>query len=199
MRLLATLLFAVLVAACSGATTPAETTPTQATPAAPAPNNATPTANGQANETTPAPGQQSVNPNDPLGFGNAANTAMVVIGDQTYTFENLYCVTLAGALGASSVGGDPTVDISLPPENWQSAGGEWEDPSVRVQSDEPYFDYQAGGSVDDRITPEMSQVTSFSSDGKHASGEANFIDEAKFMLDQSSPSVSGTFEVTCGS
>lgn len=142
---------------------------------------------------------ESVNPDDPLGFGEAQNTATVTVGDTTYEFENLYCVTIGGALGASSVGGDPTVDISLPPEGWETSGEDWSPPSVRVQGDDPYFDYMAGGDVamaDDRLAG-RSQVDSFSSDGYHATGEATFIDQQAFMLDATTEGMTGTFEVTC--
>lgn len=141
----------------------------------------------------------SVNPDDPLGFGEAQNTATVTIGDTTYEFENLYCVTMGGALGASSVGGDPTVDISLPPEGWETSGEDWSPPSVRVQGDDPYLDFMAGGDVamaDDRLT-DRSQVDSFSSDGYHATGDATFMDEQSFMLDAGTEPVTGSFEVTC--
>jgi hypothetical protein len=136
-------------------------------------------------------------PVDGLGFGKAGNSAVVKIGDQTYEFENLYCVTLAGAIGAQSVSGDPHVNIDLPPMNWQTSGEGWEPPAVSVDGDDPYFDLTAGAAVSDSRLVGKSQVDSFDSDGKHATGTATFIDITAFMLDQSTPTVSGTFEVTC--
>ncbi len=176
------------LAACSGGAAPS------------APGQSNPTADPQTNATdNPTSGQQSVNPDDPLGFGSAENTAVVVIGDQRFEFSNLYCVTMSGALGASSVGGDPTVDMTLPPGDWQTSGDEWDPPYVSVSLDDPYHTYSAGNAPDTRITAEQSQVDSYTSDGHHASGTATFIDVAAFMTDQNTASMSGSFEVTCGS
>jgi len=161
-----------------------------------------PPANSQAPlANTAAPAEQpSVAVDNPVSaFGKAENSAVVVVGDQRYEFANLYCVTIAGALGASSVGGDPKVDISLPPEGWETSGSDWDPPSIRIQADEPYLDLQAGNVLDTRVTDDQSHVDSFNSDGKHATGTATFLDMATFMTDQSTPSVAGTFEVTCGS
>jgi hypothetical protein len=178
---------AVALAACSGAQSDNQTEP----PA----NSGAPVANTAA----PA-GQPSVPVDNPVSaFGSADNTAVVVIGDQRYEFANLYCVTLAGAMGASSVSGDPKVNIDLPPQDWETSGSDWDPPSIRIQEDDPYLDLQAGNVLDTRVTDEQSLVDSFTSDGKHATGTATFLDMATFMIDQSTPSVSGTFEVTCGS
>lgn len=159
-------------------------------------------ANSQAPAaTSAAPAEQPTGApdNNPLsGFGKDSNTAVVVIGDQRYEFADLYCVTLAGALGAESLGGDPKVDISLPPEGWETSGEDWDPPSVRIQGDEPYMDLVAGNPADNRVTEEQSRVDSFSSDGHHATGTAIFFDQAGYLgADQPPPSVSGTFEVTC--
>jgi hypothetical protein len=52
---------------------------------------------------TPAGGEPT-NPDDPLGFGREANTAVVTIGDRRFEFGNLFCVTIGGAIGAASTG-----------------------------------------------------------------------------------------------
>lgn len=147
-----------------------------------------------------ASAEASVKPDDPLGFGNEDATAKVTIGDQTFEFGNLYCVTLGGALGAVSVGGDPKVDISIPPENWESSGEDWPPPSVQVSSDEPYFTYDADAELSDQMTnvePGQSQVDSFSTDGYHASGTATFFDAFADVSGTPQEPISGTFEVTC--
>jgi hypothetical protein len=52
---------------------------------------------------------------DPLsGFRDDEASAVVIIGDERYEFDGLRCVTMGGALGAASMGGDPSVNISLP-------------------------------------------------------------------------------------
>ncbi len=178
----------VLALAVVGCASSSGQTQPPANSEAPAANTAAPT------------GQPSVAVDNPVSaFGKAENSAVVVIGDQRYEFANLYCVTLAGAMGASSVGGDPTVNIDLPPQDWETSGSDWDPPSIRIQEDDPYLDLQAGNVLDTRVTDEQSHVDTFNSDGKHATGTATFLDLATFMTDQSTPSVSGTFEVTCGS
>jgi hypothetical protein len=184
---------AIALAGCSAADSGNQTQP-PANSQAPA-NSEVPVA------TTAAPAEQATGApdNNPLsGFGKDSNTAVVVIGGQSYEFADLYCVTLAGALGAESLGGDPKIDISLPPEGWETSGDEWDPPSVRIQGDDPYMDLVAGNPADNRITEEQSRVDSFSSDGHHATGTATFYDQAAAVdADQPPPSVSGTFEVTC--
>lgn len=153
---------------------------------------------GASSDESKSSASASVNPDDPLGFGNEDATAVVTIGDQTYEFGNLYCVTIGGALGAASVGGDPQVDITLPPEDWETSGDGWDPPSIRVDSDEPYFIIHANAQLADQMTnvePGQSQVDSFSTDGYHASGTATFLDP--FAGGTPPEPMTGTFEVTC--
>lgn len=103
-------------------------------------------------------------------------------------------------MGVSSVGGDPQVNIDLPPLDWETSGEDWDPPSIRVSGDEPYFDMQARGETmvaDARVQPGSSQVDSFESDGYRASGEATFIDATAVMVSQDPEPVTGTFEVRC--
>ncbi len=141
----------------------------------------------------------SVDPSDPLaGFRDKDATAVVVIGDQRYEFSGLYCVTMGGALGAKSVGGDPTVSIDLPPQDWETSAEGWDPPAVVVSIDDPYAKYSADPQAAEYLTnikPGMSQVDSFTTDGYQASGAASFVDVADFS---SGPvSITGTFEVSC--
>lgn len=125
-------------------------------------------------------------------------TAVVVIGDQRYEFADLYCVTMGGALGAVTLAADPSVDINLPPEGWETSGDDWDPPSVQLSGDEPYFDFHAGGETVElmgSIEEGASQVDSYESDGFHATGTATFADLAN-VSDVPAP-LTGTFEVTC--
>jgi hypothetical protein len=123
---------------------------------------------------------------------------VVVIGDERFEFTDLYCVTMGGALGALSLASDPSVDISLPPANWESSGEDWEAPNVIVRGDEPYLDWHAGGETVElmsNIGPGVSQVDSFESDGFHATGSATFVSLAEHS--DAPEGIQGTFEVTC--
>lgn len=147
-------------------------------------------------DATPAPDDGD---DDPLAtFRDEEASARVMIGDQTFEFAGLYCVTLGGALGAASVGTDPTVNIDIPPADWETSTDDWDPPSIRLSSDEPYFDFQAGPEAVEfyeGIEPGMSQVDSFETDGYRVTGTATFVDVAIFG--EAPQPVTGSFEVTC--
>lgn len=156
-------------------------------------------------EATPvAPdGGATTNPDDPLGFGDEANTAVVTIGDQRYEFGNLYCVTIGGALGAVSVGGDPQVDIDIPPMDWETSADGWDPPSVQVNLEDMNWIASPEDTALPNIEPGLSQVDSFNTDGYHATGTATFMDSSAWqgfqfgLQDEQPEPVQGTFEVTC--
>lgn len=182
----------LLLTACSA--TPGSGTPAPAADQTAAPGGATPVPPGAV---------VTANPDDPLGFGEEGNTAVVTIGDQRYEFGNLYCVTIGGAIGAVSVGGEPTVDIDLPPMDWQTSGEGWDPPSVEVNSDDESWSANPEDTALPSIEPGLSQVDSFTSDGFQATGTATFMhvgDWQAFQFDLSDEKpepVQGTFEVTC--
>jgi hypothetical protein len=153
-------------------------------------------AGGDGTDPTAAPTADS---DDPLsGFRDEDATAVVVIGDERYEFEGLYCVTMFGALSAASVGDvDPKVNIQIPPDGWETSGDEWDPPSVHVASDEPYFRMEANAGLVDELSPIYagSQVDSFTTDGYRASGTGLFLDSYDFTPDQEL--VAGRFEVSC--
>ena len=193
MRLKFVVLMGLLLVGCSGAPPGVpgggdQPPPAPTTPAVPG---------------TPAGGEPA-DPDDPLGFGRDANTAVVTIGDERYEFANLFCVTIGGAIGAASTGGDPRVDIDLPPLDWETSSEDWDPPSVRVIVDgvgtwiaDPEHTALPG------IEPGLSQVDSYNSDRFHATGSATFMDASGWQrvqmgLDVEPPDpVAGTFEVTC--
>jgi len=189
----------LLLTACSaapGGGTPAgdQGTPPPAPGQTAAPGGAAPTPPGAVVTT---------NPDDPLGFGEEANTAVVTIGDQRYEFSNLYCVTLGGAMGAVSVGGEPTVDIDLPPMDWETSAEDWDPPGVEVDVGDENWIADADDTGLIQIEPGLSQVDSFESDGYHATGRATFMEASAWngvqmgLSDEAPDPVQGTFEVTC--
>jgi hypothetical protein len=149
-------------------------------------------------------GGEPANPDDPLGFGEEANTAVVTIGDQRYEFGNLRCFTVGGAIGAQSRDGDPRVDIDLPPLDWETSGDDWSPPGIRVIV-EGVGTWIANPehTALPRIEPGLSQVDSYETDGFRATGTATFMDAngwqaAQFGLEDQPPDpVQGTFGVAC--
>lgn len=184
------LLAAATLAACGGP--PAQTSSVAAD------SGSQPSDVGGSTPASAAASQASTD--DPLGFGEEENVAVVTIGDDSYEFTDLYCVSMGGAMGATSVGGDPQVNIDLPPLDWETSDEGWDPPSIRVSGDDPYFDMQAGGetvAADERVEPGSSQVDSFESDGYHATGTATFIDANAVMVSEDPEPITGTFEVNC--
>ncbi len=132
-------------------------------------------------------------------FIDAGASAVVTIDGTRYEFTDLYCVTIAGAMGVQSIKGNPKVNIDLPPLGWETSGAGWDPPSVSVSSDEPSFTLVAGAETIGYIAnlkAEDSRVDSYDTDGYCATGTATFID-ANVALTQAAEPLKGTFEVTC--
>lgn len=142
--------------------------------------------------------------------------AIVTIGTETYEADMsgslAACIALGGAVGG--VGqiiepGSGTIDMTIPPEDWESSSEDWDPPSIRVDLGEDDngvpIDWRAGGEIVESF-PDLvgkSQVDSFSVDGSTATGTATFIDFFQVQLagsgqvDDPEP-VEGTFEINCG-
>jgi hypothetical protein len=185
----------LVVAACSSGGGSVPTSPSGGTNG---PDAATPeTASGPPDA---GPGGASLNPEELVDqFRDEGSSAVVVVGDQRFEFDGLYCVNIGGAMAALSVGVIPSVDIEVPPEDWAtSTTQDWDPPSISIDIDEPDMQLVAGGdflSSLPKFQPGMSQVDDFSTDGYHATGTATFVDIADFTADL--VPVAGTFEVTC--
>jgi hypothetical protein len=165
--------------------------------------NPTPGAAANSQAASLPSAEPSLDAGDPLGFGKDENTSSVTIGGETYEFADLYCVVLAGALSAASVGGDLRVSIDLPPAGWESSGEDWNPPGVKVQvGDETVWIAASGDPALEEIPADMSAVTDYQTDGSHATGTALFVDSVKWFAyqfqDGPKPEPQeGTFEVTC--
>lgn len=123
--------------------------------------------------------------------------ASVTIDGQTYTAtEQRVCVRLGGGLSAQFLDSDAdiSIDIDLPPEDWETDTTEdWDPPAVRVDvGDEAQL--QSGRSDIVVGMPETA-VTSYSIDGVHASGDGDFVDV--FQAPADAVVVVGSFDVTC--
>jgi hypothetical protein len=185
----------LIVAACSSGATDSDPGSAGTT----APDAATPETTAGAPDAEPT-GADSADTDDPLDdFRDEGSSAVVIIGDERYEFEDLYCVSIGGAMGASSIGNvDPDVRIDLPPEDWETSAQEWEPPSVSLSIDDPYTQWIAGGDLVIQLPkykPGTSQVDGFTTDGYHATGTATFVDIA-IPTEELTP-VTGSFEVTC--
>ena len=142
-------------------------------------------------------------------------SAVVTIGKKRYEFDMsgtiaTQCSTMFGVVGGSgeaSDGSDVSLDLEIPPEGYESDPqlAELSAPALRVRDNEKDQDWRAGGENlgDSGVRAGESQVDSYSSDGKSASGTATFIDvNALRFLDRTTNErpqpVQGSFEINCG-
>jgi hypothetical protein len=173
---------AIVLSACTSASdgvgasggAPTDAAPV-ATPAGGAPTDAAPAGSGLLDS-----------------FKDEGSSAVVTIDGQRYEWTDLYCVTLGGAMGVASIDDDPSVNIDIPPEGWETSGEGWEPPSVTVRGDEPYFNYVAGDETITGGNPGV-KVDSVTTDGFRATGSATFLD----LDSPDAQTLTGTFEVTC--
>lgn len=122
------------------------------------------------------------------------------------------CVAMGGAVGgAGPITGldDGSVDLTIPPEDWETSTQEWDAPYIRLDLGEDEsgtpVDWRAGGDIIEQTEglDGKSQVDSFTIDGTTATGSATFIDFFQWQLYQGGQieepePVVGTFEVSCG-
>lgn len=164
-------------------------------------SNGQPSGDGSGSAPTqPAGGVNGTNGGG--GSSAAENTALVVVDGERYEFTLQNCVAIGGALsaaGKATGGADISVNIDLPPANWESSRDDWDPPSVRLSDDVKNVDWRAGGEVIGEfaaVGEGQSQVDSYVVDGNRASGAAAFVDLYAVMKGDFK-AVKGTFEITC--
>jgi hypothetical protein len=169
-----------------------------------------------AQEASPTPASASPAA-DPVGlvegFDFGAGAAVVTIGDQRYEFsmatETIGSTTyvaicrevfgLIQADGHASDGRAITVDLMIPPVDWDSyEDGRYDPPRIVVDIDDPYArwiadaDWAAANGVEGQ-----SQVDAYVKDGLYATGSATFFEEGALFQDPPGVPVEGAFEVRC--
>jgi hypothetical protein len=186
------------MAACGGSAAESPATEERAT-GTPAPQGASSApVSSDAPPATDAPANPDIGP---------LNTAVVVIGTDRYEFSDVQCSIFAPRyIQAGNFGGDPEVQIVLPPEGWESQGDTFEPPSVQVTIGDEFAGgmlWLAGDNGSPTITPiaaGSSQIDSYDvPDGRpvKATGTATFIDLAAHRRGEDAAVLSGTFEVSC--
>ena len=210
-RLLALTAAALLVlSACGGDSDDADSTdPTDA------PSEATTTVAGGDDAATTTDAGDTATTTVASGGGDG-EYAIVTIGDETYEadFDGTFsqCISMGGAIGGvAPIAGveDATIDMTIPPPDWETSAEGWDPPSIRLDlgedADGVPIDWRAGGDIvmENPDLDGKSQVDSVSNDGTTASGTATFIDFFQVQLFQSGQvdepqPVSGTFEISCG-
>ena len=190
----------LILAACGS--DDGEATATADPTAAPA---ATDTDTGDV-ESSDADGAADGVPDSIADLASETGTATVTIGDETYEFtlagtatidETTYvgrCETLFGMIvgsGFATDGRDITVDMEVPPVDWESYEDDrYDPPAIGVKDNEANASWVANQG-DDFVVG--SGVNEFEQDEMSASGSATFVNQ----WDPDSDPVEGSFEVDC--
>jgi hypothetical protein len=170
-----------------------------------------------AQESSPAPAIESPVAGDTEAlleeFDFGSGGAIVTIGDERYEFsmatETIGSTTyvaicrevfgLIQADGHASDGRAITVDLMIPPVDWDSyEDGRYDPPRIVVDIDDPYArwiadaDWAAANGIEGQ-----SQVDAYVKDGLYATGSATFFEEGALFQDPPGVPVEGAFEVRC--
>jgi hypothetical protein len=151
---------------------------------------------------------------DDLDFGDGL--AVVVVGDTTYEFSlggnsevggTTYigvCQELFGLIQASGYdtqGRAITVEMEIPPEDWQSDDDvDFDPPRIEIEDDENDGGWvaDASDSLNGSELAGVSQVGEFTSDGTRAAGTATFVEVEPFGAPvEGAEPIDGSFEVGC--
>ena len=121
---------------------------------------------------------------DTTFYGNPPGTATVEVGDIKYEFDlSVLCLSMFGAMGVAGEaldGSAVSVDADFPPEGWETAGDDWEPPSISIDDEERDVRWEAGGTAAEMYPEGSSQIDSFTADGRLAVGEATFVNSYTF-------------------
>lgn len=137
-------------------------------------------------------------------LGNPAGQGLVELSGARYDFIlNSACQKFFGAVQAAGPladGSDGSVDVVIPPEDWETdteAG--WDPPYVQIENgDESWLaelgteHFVEGANIE--LTAEQSAVTSFTNDGSRVAGEAVFFKRFNF---ETLETATGSFEFYC--
>lgn len=150
-------------------------------------------------------------PPDALDFGTG--TAILQLGDERYEFEmsNLetetqvyvgICRSLFGivqAAGHVTDGRDITIEMELPPADWESyADGRYTAPNIEFTDADNGIELVAGKQLAELLGVETESQTSVAeNDGYNATGSATFVSAQALLMGELSEPIEATFEVHC--
>ncbi len=211
---------AMLAAACGGddsATDPAET-PTADNEAQEATDGDAETSDGSTQTEEPAPADEP-EPDDEAEPAEAdppadepeapvapAEGATVSLNGEELVLENaVVCITINDAIGGSFANADRTLslDIDLPPPDWETSGDDWPAPSIRLddeRNDAAQQSWRAGGEVlaSYSDTPAEVAVAAWEVADRSASGTATVVELNALTTGDPSAVTEMTFTVSCG-
>lgn len=145
-----------------------------------APDDAGSDGGGVATDETTAPGDAG-DTGAPTGSGDGGATMSV--GIESFDFdEELVCVAIGGAVSGTFRNEEGVeVSIDVPPEDWESdTTSDWEPPSLTLRDERDEINWRIFESAADlaETYPEAAgaEITNFSVDGSHATGNGMAID-----------------------
>jgi hypothetical protein len=146
-----------------------------------------------------------------LDFGSGAGA--VVLDGESYEFSTAVeaadssfyfgvCQEVFGIVVANLAltdGSDVTVDMQIPPIDWETYDdGRYSPPRIEIRINDPYQSWIADAEwASVNGVDGQSQVDTFERDGSSATGTATFLDPSSIFADPPGEPVQGTFEVGC--
>ncbi len=137
---------------------------------------------------------------------------MMQIGEERFDLTVVRCITMGGAVGGDAVGVDDPDNLQasffFSPEDWRqrpSSEGWTEDGTLRIDSDEPYWQWESGQStfegfnLPSGLDPTMIDIVSYdiADDGGSVRGEAMFLELNEMLSGTMVEPVAGSFEFSC--
>lgn len=210
----------ILAAACGGDDSANEPTETPA-----ADNDAQAAADGgaetsddsaQADEPVPAddpepedepePTEPDPPADEPQAPAAPAEGATVSLNGEELVLEDaVVCITINDAIGGSFTNADRTLslDIDLPPPDWETSGDDWPAPSIRLddeRNETAEQSWRAGGEVlaSYSETPAGVAVTTWEFADRSASGTATVVELNALTTGDPTAVTEMAFTVSCG-
>lgn len=148
----------------------------------------------------------------PAASTGGTGTGTIEIGDLEHELTVTRCMDMFGAIGGSAVSvSEPDnieVTFEFSPENWSerdSSEGWTEDGTLRIDSEDPYLQWEAGPSSFEQynlpagVSAQDFSITAYdiSDDGQSVTGEAQFGELNGLLAGTNTDVTTGTFSFSC--
>ncbi len=142
---------------------------------------------------------------------SGSGTGTIEIAGERHDLTITRCFAMAGAIGGDGVSTSEPDNVQFTfefaPEDWadRTSEGWTENGTVRLDSDDPYLQWESGESLlelynlPDGAEPSSFVVTSYdiADDGQSVSGEAVFLELTALMTGEGAEPLPGTFAFSC--
>lgn len=156
--------------------------------------------------------EQAAASDEAAASAGGTGLGMIEIGDVRHELTITRCLQMFGAIGGDGVSVSEPDNVSITfefsPEDWNErdeSEGWSENGTVRLDSDDPYRQWESGQSLlelynlPDGVELSELDITSYdiSDDGQSVTGEATFIELTSVMTGTEPGPIPGTFSFSC--